>query len=112
MYLLIGEGSALLLDTGATADAVAFPLYETVNALVGEKHLLVVHSHGHRDHIAADPQFDNREGVTLVTAGGSGYLETLGMIELARWRRAGRSWRSRASSDSRSWSSGGINRDI
>ena len=80
MYLLIGKDSALLLDTGATADAVAFPLYETVNALVGEKHLLVVHSHGHRDHIAADPQFDNREGVTLVTAGGSGYLETLGIM--------------------------------
>ncbi len=79
MYLLIGEDSALLLDTGATDDAAEFPLYETVSALVGNKHLMVVHSHGHRDHRSADPLFDNLADVTVVATAGSGHLQALGI---------------------------------
>lgn len=69
LYLLFGTDRALLLDTGATADAARFPLRETVDALVNEwlaghpkdgYELVVAHSHSHADHIAADEQFADR----------------------------------------------------
>ena len=66
MYVLVGDERALLLDTGATKNASDFPLYESVRSLIGDKPLLVVHSHGHRDHRSADIQFQDSEGVTLV----------------------------------------------
>ena len=66
MYLLIGEELALLLDTGATENASDFPLYQVVRSLVGDKELLVAHSHGHRDHRSADIQFQDAVGVTIV----------------------------------------------
>ena len=50
VYVLIGDERALLLDTGATEAASQFPLYDSVRALIGDKDLLVVHSHGHSDH--------------------------------------------------------------
>ena len=77
MYLLIGEERALLLDTGATDDAAEFPLYEAVRSLVGDKALLVIHSHGHRDHRSADSQFENRDGVTLVGTDKAALIEAL-----------------------------------
>ena len=79
LFLLVGEQTALLLDTGATADSAAFPLYRTVRQLLrgwetahGRALALVVaHTHDHGDHRAADAQFRNRPHVTLVgpTAG-------------------------------------------
>ncbi|SHE71194.1 Metallo-beta-lactamase superfamily protein [Microbulbifer donghaiensis] len=77
IYALFGEEILFLQDTGATADAEQFPLYETVRSLIerrkaagrGEpQELLVTHSHGHRDHKAADGQFLDKPGVTLVAA--------------------------------------------
>ncbi|MEP5569394.1 MAG: MBL fold metallo-hydrolase [Halioglobus sp.] len=68
MYVLLGDDSALLVDTGASENSTEFPLYETVKSLIGEKPLLVVHSHGHGDHRGADIQFEGVEGVTLVRA--------------------------------------------
>ena len=61
LYLLFGEDRALLLDTGATADATRFPLRETVDALIDGVArgpsppgygLIVAHSHAHGDHVA------------------------------------------------------------
>lgn len=66
MYVLVGEELALLFDTGATEDTEVFPLYQTVRLLVGNKNLLVVHSHGHLDHRSADIQFQGAAGVKLV----------------------------------------------
>jgi hydroxyacylglutathione hydrolase len=69
LYLLFGEDRALLLDTGATADATRFPLRETIDALMDRwllHHpkegygLVVAHSHAHGDHVAADGQFADR----------------------------------------------------
>jgi hydroxyacylglutathione hydrolase len=71
MYLLIGSKQALLIDTGDIADPKMMPL-ETivVNLLPGEAAskmpLVVVHSHGHLDHRAGDPQFEHVPGVQLV----------------------------------------------
>ncbi|MFC6979305.1 MBL fold metallo-hydrolase [Microbulbifer taiwanensis] len=75
MYLLFGKDTMLLLDTGATAEPERFPLYETVRSLIEKRtsdglaepgELLVAHSHGHRDHKAADGQFLDKPGVTLI----------------------------------------------
>jgi hydroxyacylglutathione hydrolase len=71
MYLLIGDKQALLIDTGDIADPNLMPLETLVRSLLpGESAaklpLLVVHSHGHLDHRAADPQFEGVSGVQLV----------------------------------------------
>jgi hydroxyacylglutathione hydrolase len=71
LYLLIGEDEALLIDTGATEDAAQMPLAKTVMDLVPSKDgaklpLLVLHTHGHRDHRSADAQFAALEGVVVV----------------------------------------------
>jgi hydroxyacylglutathione hydrolase len=60
-YLLIGKTKALLIDTGAVADAKNMPLAQTVISLL-ENHgsklpLMVVHTHGHLDHRSGDDQF-------------------------------------------------------
>jgi glyoxylase-like metal-dependent hydrolase (beta-lactamase superfamily II) len=78
LYLLFGNDRALLLDTGATADPEKFPLRATIDQLIGEwltRHpreayeLVVAHTHGHGDHVAADAQFDGRPGTTVVSRG-------------------------------------------
>lgn len=75
MYLLFGNERAILLDTGATADPAKFPLRATVDRLVGDwlaRHpragyeLVVAHTHGHNDHVAADAQFAGRPDTKVV----------------------------------------------
>ena len=72
LYLLVGSEKALLIDTGAVADP-QIPLARTVLALLpGEgtsrMPLLVVHTHGHGDHLAGDPQFASLPSVQIVPA--------------------------------------------
>ncbi|GLQ98057.1 MBL fold metallo-hydrolase [Dyella mobilis] len=62
MYLLIGSQKALMIDTGDVADPAAVPLASTVMKLLpgegaAKLPLIVVHTHGHLDHRAGDPQF-------------------------------------------------------
>jgi len=71
IYVLFGQHTAFILDTGATEDPAEFPLYETVRGLVAQRKqpgmkILVAHSHSHGDHRAADPQFQGKPGVTLI----------------------------------------------
>jgi hydroxyacylglutathione hydrolase len=71
MYLLIGNTQALLIDTGDIADPAEMPIERIVlNLLPGEAGakmpLIVVHSHGHLDHRAGDPQFEHVAGIQLV----------------------------------------------
>ena len=66
MYLLLGDDRALLLDTGATENPESFPLFTTVRSLIGERSLLVLHSHSHADHRQGDAQFSGQAGVDLV----------------------------------------------
>jgi len=78
MYLLFGGTRALLIDTGATADPQFFPLRETVDGVIeswlvdhphpGGYGLLVLHTHSHGDHTAADQQFADRADTELVGA--------------------------------------------
>ena len=66
LYLFFGNDRVLLLDTGATSEPAKFPLRATVDELIGRwlaEHerpgyeLVVVHTHGHGDHVAGDAQF-------------------------------------------------------
>jgi len=88
LYLLFGQERALLLDTGATADATRFPLRETVDALMNEwlqKHpndgyeLIVAHSHAHGDHVAGDGQFAGRPFTRVVGHTAEDVAEFFGM---------------------------------
>jgi hydroxyacylglutathione hydrolase len=87
IYVLFGERTALVLDTGATADPQRFPLYQTVQGLVAQRgtakvDILVAHSHSHGDHKAADAQFAGKPGVTLVAPTGEAVRRHFG---LAAW---------------------------
>jgi glyoxylase-like metal-dependent hydrolase (beta-lactamase superfamily II) len=70
IYLLVGKTKALLIDTGAVADAKTMPLAETVISLLpkGEPRLplLVVHTHGHLDHRSGDDQLRALRDVEVV----------------------------------------------
>ncbi|SDE37606.1 MBL fold metallo-hydrolase [Glycomyces harbinensis] len=75
LFLLFGNESALLIDTGATPEPEYFPLREVVDAHIAdwlERHrrsdyrLIVAHTHGHGDHKAADGQFAGRPDTVVV----------------------------------------------
>lgn len=75
LFLLFGNDRALLLDTGATADPQRFPLRATVDQLIAtwlvahprdSYELVIAHSHGHNDHVAADAQFADRPRTTVI----------------------------------------------
>jgi hydroxyacylglutathione hydrolase len=78
MFLLFGGTRALLLDTGATASPQFFPLRRTVDSIIGgwlanhphpdDYGLLVLHTHPHGDHVAADGQFTGRPNTVIVGA--------------------------------------------
>jgi glyoxylase-like metal-dependent hydrolase (beta-lactamase superfamily II) len=78
MFLLFGGSRAVLIDTGATPEPEYFPLRRTVDAIIGDwlaRHpqagdceLLVLHTHSHSDHTAADAQFADRPHTTVVGA--------------------------------------------
>lgn len=77
LFLIFGNTRAVLIDTGATESAQFFPLRRVVDDLLGRwlaEHprdgytLLVLHTHGHGDHIAADAQFTDRPHTTVVRA--------------------------------------------
>ncbi|MGA0933688.1 MAG: MBL fold metallo-hydrolase [Pseudohongiellaceae bacterium] len=74
MYLLFGNGQALLIDQGSTASPALFPLREVVDGIIAEweaEHeqtvtLTVANSHLHGDHYAAWNQFVDRPNTIMV----------------------------------------------
>lgn len=75
MFLLFGNDRAILLDTGATRSPEFFPLRQTVDDLMAQwlsryprdnYGLVVAHTHLHRDHFEADPQFSDRHNTVIV----------------------------------------------
>jgi glyoxylase-like metal-dependent hydrolase (beta-lactamase superfamily II) len=75
VYVLVGTRRVLLIDTGAVEGAAAAPLVEWVQlARRGENEgdgplpLLVVHTHGHRDHRAGDAAFAALPGTQIIAA--------------------------------------------
>src|SRR6185369_7570523 len=80
LYLIFGENKALLEDTGVaydTSDKTVIPTAPVIMDLMAKwakrkKHapvsLVVIHSHSHGDHTAADRQFKALPGVQFVAA--------------------------------------------
>lgn len=75
IYVLFGEHTVFVQDTGATAEADKFPLYDTLQMLIAQwrkshhekaLNVLITHSHSHGDHTAADIQFRHKPSVTLI----------------------------------------------
>jgi glyoxylase-like metal-dependent hydrolase (beta-lactamase superfamily II) len=79
------------VDTGATPDPRFFPLRATVDRLLDgwlaahprdRYQLLVLHSHGHSDHVAGDGQFAGRPDTTVV---GADHDAVTGFLGLRHW---------------------------
>jgi hydroxyacylglutathione hydrolase len=86
IYLLIGKTKALLIDTGAVADAKTMPLAQTVISLLANGGsrlpLMVMHTHGHLDHRSGDDQFRAFPDVEVVPTD----LESVkGRLGVADW---------------------------
>jgi len=71
MYLLFGAEKALLIDSGV----VGSDLRAVINRLIAKRaedqgssqvELIVMHTHGHADHVGADPEFAARAATTVV----------------------------------------------
>ena len=85
IYLLIGKTKALLIDTGAVADAKTMPLAQTVISLLSNEGsrlpLMVVHTHGHLDHRSGDDQFRALPDVEVVPTDLEGVKSRLGVAD-------------------------------
>ena len=73
MYVLVGEHTILVLDTGALSVETGYSLYDEISTLLGhqqlqDKRLLVVHSHGHGDHLAGDDAFIDKPNAQVIGA--------------------------------------------
>ncbi len=73
IYVLFGEKSVFVLDTGATADEKKFPLQKTLQKLIKDRYqsaqdisVIIAHSHSHGDHKAADAQFIQQKYTTVI----------------------------------------------
>ena len=84
LYLLFGERTAMLVDTGAQSADVAAAVDQAIERW-SVRHqgrsvsLVVVHSHGHGDHVAGDAQFKGRANTTLVAASAEALTDFFGL---------------------------------
>ena len=109
MYLLFGNDTVLLIDSGATVSALTFPIQQAVETLIlhwcvshktrrEDLDLIVAHTHNHRDHTAGDAQFEYKLFTTIVGTGVEdvskffridNWPNTVGTYELGAQRRLG-----------------------
>ncbi|HVT40190.1 MAG TPA: MBL fold metallo-hydrolase [Gemmatimonadaceae bacterium] len=71
LYLIFGENSALLLDSGAKNADVAAAVRDALRVWAGRHSgrvpaLVVAHSHGHGDHIAGDSQLASMPNTIVI----------------------------------------------
>ena len=84
LYLLIGAEEALLLDTGAPGAN----LRPAIDALMdgrqapggGPLPLLVLHSHGHGDHVAGDASLAGRPATRIIAAQSTAVAQFFGLV--------------------------------
>jgi hydroxyacylglutathione hydrolase len=84
LYLLVGADEAMLFDTGApganlrpTVDALMLGRVTTTGAPLP---LLVLHSHGHGDHVAGDGVLMTRPNTRIVAAQPSAIAQFFGLV--------------------------------
>lgn len=91
IYVLFGEHTVFVQDTGAIEEAGRAPVHDVVRKLIaetnplssrGEIRILVTHSHSHGDHTAGDVQFQGKPGVALVPPTAEGVRSHFGF---AKW---------------------------
>jgi glyoxylase-like metal-dependent hydrolase (beta-lactamase superfamily II) len=68
LYLVFGAAKALLVDTGASGADGSAAVKTILAARRAPTPLVVIHSHGHGDHVAGDAQLEAMAGVTVVKA--------------------------------------------
>lgn len=69
VYLLVGDERALLIDTGVGGEALRVEvdrLLDGHGSRSGPLPLVVMHSHGHSDHVGGDSLFADRPGTIIV----------------------------------------------
>src|SRR5688572_8341722 len=89
IYVLIGDHTVFVQDTGATAEADHFPLYQVIRDLVSQRErtsgkelrVLVTHSHSHGDHTAGDAQFHGQPRVSLVEPTAEAVIKNFGFAQ-------------------------------
>jgi len=88
IYLLIGGGTALLVDTGARPVRGTLPIAETVMHIldswraergVSVLELIVAHSHSHGDHVFGDSQFGGAPRTRVVAPWQTGVKSFFGL---------------------------------
>jgi hydroxyacylglutathione hydrolase len=87
LYLLFGKDRVLLEDTGAGKPETAKIVDEVIAKWLQRNNrqsipLLVTHSHSHGDHVAGDPQFKDKPGVTYVPLT---VEETQKAFQISKW---------------------------
>ena len=82
LFVFVGADRAVLIDTGATEEARFFPLRHTIDGLIGDRELLVIHTHAHGDHVAGDGQFIDRPATVVV---GTAVEDIAPVFGLERW---------------------------
>ncbi|UJR33498.1 hypothetical protein I4U23_020943 [Adineta vaga] len=93
MYLLFGNDTVLLIDSGATVSFVSLPIQQHVETLIlhwcvahkkarEDVELVVAHTHNHDDHTAGDAQFQYKLFTTVV---GTNVTEVSRFFQLDDW---------------------------
>ncbi len=86
VYLLIGRDRALLIDTGVAGSALRIEVDRLLKERGGEVGrslpLIVMHTHGHSDHVGGDAGFKDRPATQIV---GHGQEEVVNFFGLGSW---------------------------
>ncbi|MFT6006345.1 MAG: hydroxyacylglutathione hydrolase [Pseudoalteromonas tetraodonis] len=90
IYVLFGQNTALVVDTGANELASESPIFDTVKSLYEKQKstespnlekILVVHSHSHSDHTKGDSQFDGYDYIEVVGTNSRSLEQQLGLLD-------------------------------
>ncbi|CAF2337467.1 unnamed protein product [Rotaria sp. Silwood2] len=93
MYLLFGNDTVLLIDSGATVSLVSLPIQQHIETIIlhwciinkkerKDIQLVVAHTHNHQDHTAGDAQFQDKLFTTVV---GTSVDEVSQFFQLDDW---------------------------
>ncbi|CAF0738913.1 unnamed protein product [Rotaria sp. Silwood1] len=93
IYLLFGNDTVLLIDSGATVSLISLPIQQHVETIIlhwciinkkerKDIQLVVAHTHNHQDHTAGDTQFQDKLFTTIV---GTSVAEVSQFFQLDDW---------------------------